>query len=53
LRIIDSDCPDKICQTLTPLNQIGDWTACLPNGVMISLVGKDSDQQSMPDSLAF
>lgn len=38
LRVIDSDCPDKICQSLTPLKAIGDWTACLPNRVMISLI---------------
>ncbi|MDT8298189.1 MAG: NusG domain II-containing protein [Spirochaetaceae bacterium] len=46
LRVIDSDCLDKICQSLTPLMQIGDWTACLPNRVMITLIGNPSETPS-------
>ena len=46
LRVIDSDCLDKICQSLTPLIQIGEWTACLPNRVMITLIGNPSEPPS-------
>jgi hypothetical protein len=36
-RVLDSPCPDKICVHAFPLEHSGDWTACLPNQVFLSL----------------
>ncbi|MDR1894210.1 MAG: NusG domain II-containing protein [Spirochaetales bacterium] len=37
--VIDSPCPDKICVNAWPLEREGDWTACLPNQIFLSLTG--------------
>jgi hypothetical protein len=42
-RVIDSDCRDKICVNMGSLDRRGDWSACLPNGVMVRIVGERED----------
>ena len=53
VNVVDSDCPDKLCQTLGPLNESGDWTACLPNSVMIWLEADPLAGQSGLDGVAY
>ena len=37
--ILSSDCPDKTCVKTGVLSLAGEKSVCLPNGVMLSLVG--------------
>jgi hypothetical protein len=38
-RFLDSPCANKVCVQHTPLSRAGDWSACLPNQVMIRIEG--------------
>ena len=40
-RILASSCPQKLCVRAGWLEQAGDATACVPNGVSLRLVGGD------------
>lgn len=35
VRVVQADCPDKICVHTGPISQEGEVIACLPHGVMI------------------
>ncbi len=37
--ILDSPCKNKICIAAGILAHAGDWAACLPNGVMVHVLG--------------
>ncbi|MCX7030756.1 MAG: NusG domain II-containing protein [Spirochaetes bacterium] len=41
VRVVDSPCPDKICVAAGPISRKGQFIACLPNRVSISLEGHD------------
>lgn len=34
----ESDCPDKVCVNTGKLNRVGQYAACLPNGIVIKIV---------------
>ena len=34
----ESDCPDKVCINAGKLNTVGQFAACLPNGIIIKIV---------------
>jgi hypothetical protein len=36
----DSPCPDKICVAMGGISRPGEWIACLPNRVMVSVGGR-------------
>lgn len=38
-RIIDSACPNKTCTFQTPIDRSGSFIACLPNHVLLTVVG--------------
>jgi hypothetical protein len=38
-RVIDSPCPDKLCIQAGELSSPGQWAACLPNRIMVTVVG--------------
>jgi len=40
-RVLDSPCPDKTCVAAGAISLSGQFIACLPNRVSISLEGKD------------
>jgi len=40
-RILDSPCPNKTCVAAAPLSRQGDWSACLPNKVILRVQGRD------------
>ncbi len=44
VRIIDSPCPDKICIHQGIIRESGQWIACLPNQVLISIKGKTEEK---------
>ena len=35
---IESDCPDKVCIHTGPLDTVGEYAACLPNGIVLKIV---------------
>jgi len=49
--ITDSPCRDKICITTGWVEQGGDWAACLPNRVFVSIRGGESEAGA-PDAIA-
>jgi len=38
-RIVDSACPNKTCTFQTPIDRSGSFIACLPNRVLLTVVG--------------
>jgi len=40
-RITESPCPNQTCIAAQPISRPGDWSACLPNRVLIRIDGKD------------
>ena len=41
VRVVDSPCPDKICVAAGRISRTGQFVACLPNRVSVSLEGRD------------
>jgi hypothetical protein len=39
---IQSDCPDKVCVRAGKLHRVGQFAACVPNGLMLKIVSDDS-----------
>ncbi len=48
IAFIKSDCPDKICIRSGRLKNAGQFTACLPNKVMLKIVSEEKDREA-PD----
>ena len=42
--IHDSPCPDKLCILAGKLDETGQWAACLPNRVFVSVEGKADEK---------
>lgn len=38
IAFIDSDCPDKVCIKTGRLSRVGEYAACLPNGIIVKIV---------------
>ena len=49
VRFEDSPCPNKIGVQSRPISQTGEWIACLPNDVFITITGGQNEL----DALAF
>jgi len=49
VRVISSPCPEKICIKTGRISKPGQWIACLPNRVFITIRGKRSEQ---PDAIS-
>ena len=41
--IKDSPCPDKLCILAGKLDKTGQWAACLPNRVFVSIEGSENE----------
>ena len=49
---VDSPCQDKICISVGSLRDVGQWAACLPNRVFVTIVG-EADARGGIDATAF
>jgi len=49
VQVISSPCPEKICVKTGRISKPGQWIACLPNRVFISIQGRRSEQ---PDAIS-
>ncbi len=38
-----SDCEDHLCERMGELSRGGDWSACLPNRVFLSITGNEGE----------
>lgn len=48
IRFEESDCPDKVCINTGKISMIGQYAACLPNGVILKIVpsGERNDEDA-------
>jgi hypothetical protein len=52
--ICDSPCENKSCILNGTLDKPGDWSACLPNQVMLSIEGsKNTAKKEVPDAVSW
>ena len=49
VRVVSSPCPEKVCIKTGRISRPGQWIACLPNRVFISIRGRRSEQ---PDAIS-
>ena len=53
-KVIDSPCPDKICIHQGIIHESGQWIACLPNQVLITIKGEtDVTKEETTDDISF
>lgn len=50
---LDSPCRDKLCVHAGRLHGPGEWTACLPNRVFVSIVGQAAPAGDQPDVMTW
>ena len=46
----DSPCDNKLCVYSHKISHVGEWTACLPNGVIIRIEGKKNSAHAPDDA---
>ena len=51
-RVIRSDCPQKICISMGEISRGGEWIACLPHGVFVSVEGSPAENAGL-DGMAW
>jgi len=49
IAFIESDCPDKVCIKTGKLDTVGQYAACLPNGVVLKIVPVGERSEDDPD----
>ncbi|MDR1867237.1 MAG: NusG domain II-containing protein [Treponema sp.] len=42
VRVLSSPCTNQLCVSAGAINRHGEWVACLPNYVFVSIEGKDA-----------
>jgi len=52
IRFEESDCPDKVCINAGKLNTVGQFAACLPNGVVVKIIPADNYSEDDLDIIA-
>ncbi len=45
VKVAEASCPDQICVRKGPTNQTADPIACLPNGLIVEVIGGDETSQ--------
>jgi hypothetical protein len=50
IRILDSQCPNKLCMRMGAIKRAGDWIACVPNKLVIRVGGYSGVDAISPGS---
>ncbi|MBO4320090.1 MAG: NusG domain II-containing protein [Treponema sp.] len=50
VRFLESPCPTKSCVQHTAISAVGEWSACLPNEILVRIEGNESEEM---DALSF
>ncbi|MFA5570561.1 MAG: NusG domain II-containing protein [Sphaerochaetaceae bacterium] len=50
VRVVDSDCRDKVCVAAGWIEKPGQWIICLPNDVFVLIEGKDEMEVDVDDT---
>ena len=48
--VVDSSCPDHLCENMGKISKVGQSVICLPNRVTVEIVG-DPDEESEYDAI--
>ncbi|TLS48571.1 NusG domain II-containing protein [Paenibacillus antri] len=51
IRMLEADCPDDICIEIGEVRKLGETIVCLPNRVMVEIVG-DAEEGGETDAVA-
>lgn len=51
IQMIDADCPDDLCMLMGYKNKIGETIVCLPNRVLVEIIGEHGEEAEI-DALA-
>lgn len=49
--ISDADCPDKLCISMGRISENGEYLACLPHRLFITITGKEEEENSVDSAL--
>ena len=49
IAFIESNCPDKVCVNTGFIHTVGQYAACLPNGIMVKIVASRDGQNDEAD----
>lgn len=49
IRFLESNCLDKICVKTGLIQTVGQYAACLPNGIIVKIVSSEEGQQGEAD----
>ncbi|MGI6752165.1 MAG: NusG domain II-containing protein [Anaerovoracaceae bacterium] len=49
IAFISSDCPDKVCVKTGKIHRVGEYAACLPNGIILKIVPGGDRKDNEPD----
>lgn len=49
IRFEQSDCPDQVCVHTGRVSVVGEYAACLPNGIILKIVPVGEYQEESPD----
>ena len=52
-RVLTSPCRAKICVNSRALSAGGDWTACLPNGILLRVAGEPGNGDGNVDAVSY
>jgi hypothetical protein len=52
-RIVSSPCVNQTCVAAGAVHSPGQWTACLPNRVMVSISGSNSEAEGAVDAASW
>ena len=44
VRVVESDCPDRLCMKMKDVDNVGDSIICIPNKVSVRIVGIDENE---------
>lgn len=47
--MLEADCPDQLCDVHKPISESGESIVCLPNKVVLEIIGRDGNKSTEGD----